>query len=197
MKIVAINGSYRRGGITDQVVDQVLSGAREKSAETEQIFLSEQEIAYCRNCRRCMQAPGEARGRCVLVDAMSGLLERIEAADAVVMASPVNFGTVTAVMKCFIERLACYGYWPWGAAAPQHRIRRARKPSVLITSSAMPGWMARMFTSALSVLRLASRAMGFRVVGSLVVGLAASAPDARLSEGTRRRARKLGRRLVS
>jgi multimeric flavodoxin WrbA len=37
--VVAIIGSYRRGGITDQAVDAVLEGARAGGARTEKIYL--------------------------------------------------------------------------------------------------------------------------------------------------------------
>ncbi len=196
MKVVALNGSYRRGGTIDQVVNEILAAAHKEGAEIEQVFLIDQNVAFCKNCRQCMQTPGVARGACVHHDAMPTLLDTLEAADAIVLASPVNFGTVTAVMKRFLERLACYAYWPWGAPAPRFRITTARKPAVIVASSAMPGWMARIFTNTFSLLRKAAKVLGCRVVGSLAVGLAAgkSVPD--LSAGIRRRAHALGLRLV-
>lgn len=197
MKIVALNGSYRRGGTIDQVVEEMLAAAREHGAETEQVFLIDQHIEFCRNCRQCMQSPGTARGRCVHEDAMPALLDTIDAADAIVLASPVNFGTVTAVTKRFIERLGGYAYWPWGAPGPRFRIASARKPGVIIVSSAMPGWMARIFTNTFSILRKTAKVLGHRVVGSMAVGLAAGTPSPLVSTRTKRRARRLARKLLA
>ena len=66
----------------------------------------------------------------------------MESADALVLAAPVNNMDVTAVTRAFIERMVGYMHWPFGADAPKLRIERPRKHAVLITSSAMPGWMA-------------------------------------------------------
>jgi hypothetical protein len=66
--VVAILGTYRRGGITDQAVDAVLEGARAGGARTEKIYLIEQRIEFCRNCRMCCQIPGRERGECVHQD---------------------------------------------------------------------------------------------------------------------------------
>ena len=50
-------------------------------------------------------------------------------------------GSVTALYKNFMERLAVYGYWPWGEHAPKYRKANARKkPAVLVSSCAAPGF---------------------------------------------------------
>ena len=72
----------------------------------------------------------------------------MEAADALVLAAPVNNMDVTAVTRAFTERMVGYMHWPFGAHAPKLRIERPRMQTVLITSSAMPGWMARLLTKA-------------------------------------------------
>lgn len=113
-RVVAIVGSYRRGGITDQAIDAVLEGARENGAQTEKIYLIEQQIEFCRNCRMCTQIDGPARGECVHQDDLESVLRRVEDATAVVLGSPVNYYNVTAVFRRFMERLIGYTYWPWG-----------------------------------------------------------------------------------
>ena len=77
---------------------------------------------------------------------MCAILDEIEKSDAIVIASPVNFGTVTAVMKKFIERLVCFAYWPWGKAAPKIRDTRKSRKAVVISSSAAPAILTRLFT---------------------------------------------------
>ncbi|MEL7448668.1 MAG: flavodoxin family protein, partial [Pseudomonadota bacterium] len=120
-KVLAINGSYRPDGITDQAVERILATASESGAETEHIRLRNYPIEFCLNCRECMQQPGAAPGTCVLHDSMAELVETIEKADSIVLAAPTNFSAVTAVFKRFMERLAVYGYWPWGTIAPKFR----------------------------------------------------------------------------
>lgn len=50
----------------------------------------------------------------------------------------MNFGTITAVMKKFIERLVCFAYWPWGMNAPKIRLDNKTRFAVLVASSAAP-----------------------------------------------------------
>jgi multimeric flavodoxin WrbA len=111
-KIVAIVGSYRRDGTIEHAVDAILQAAAEKGAETEKIRLIESHIEFCRNCRKCTQLEGLQRGACVQPDDIEDILKKIEAADGLVLASPVNFFGVTAVTQRFMERLVCYAFWP-------------------------------------------------------------------------------------
>ncbi len=77
-KIVAIVGSYRKGEIIDTAVEAILKGVREKGATTHTIYLTEQHIECCRNCRTCAQKPGIERGKCPKPDDMEPILPEIE-----------------------------------------------------------------------------------------------------------------------
>lgn len=195
-KVVAIVGSYRNGGIIDQVVDAVLAGAREKGAVTETIRLTEQHIEFCTNCRQCMQAPGKGRGKCVQQDDLESILSGIEAADAVVLGSPVNCFNTTAIFRRFMERLVGYGYWPWGQNAPAARSKLQPRKAILVTSAAMPGFLIPLATGAPRALRTAATLLGAKAVGKLWVGLAAHDPHQQLPARTVRRAHKLGLKLA-
>ncbi len=119
-------------------------------------------------------------------------------ADAVVLGSPVNFSTVTALMKRFIERLIPYGYWPWGKAlAPVNRIVKADKKAVIVTSSACPAFIGRiLMPGALGALKKAAKVMGAKVIKSLYFGPVAGREDSQLSAKALRKARKAGEELV-
>jgi multimeric flavodoxin WrbA len=77
-KILAINGSYRNNGITDQVVETMVKTLQEAGAEVEIILLRKYPIEFCLNCRECTQQPGDAPGECVLDDGMRELIDKIE-----------------------------------------------------------------------------------------------------------------------
>jgi len=68
-----------------------------------------------------MQKPGPNPEPCVQIDAMKEIVEKLERADALVLASPTNLGSVTSLFKRFMERLSVYAFWPWGAASPKYR----------------------------------------------------------------------------
>lgn len=195
-KITAIVGTYRRGGIVDSAVDEILASAREGGAETAKIYLLDRHIEFCRNCRDCMQLEGAQRGRCALEDDMGAVLEEVEKSDALVIASPMNFGTVTALMKRFLERLVCFAYWPWGKPAPRARSKRKSKAAVVVASSAAPAIIARISSKIVKQLKEAAGLLGAKTVGVLFIGLAALAPRQELSSRLRKKARRLGKRLA-
>lgn len=194
-KIVAIVGSYRKGGTVDAAVEAVLAGAREHGAATHTIYLTEQHIEFCQNCRTCTQTPGEARGTCPQHDDLAAILSEIDAADGVVLGAPVNCFNVTAIFRRFLERLVGCCYWPWGQAMPRMREKVMWRKAVLVTSAAMPGPMIPLFTGAFKSLRSTANMLQAKPVGRLSVGLAGGEPR-ELKTSTLRRARKLGERLA-
>lgn len=196
-RILLINGSYRDDGITDQVVAEMAAAARDAGAAVEEITLRERPIEFCLNCRHCTQHSGAEPGECVHDDGMADIIRAIEAADAYVLASPTNFGSVTALFKRFLERLTVYGWWPWGAPAPKFRKTAAVKPAVLVSSSAAPGLLGRWLYDSMKQLKMTARLIGAKPVGTLFTGLIADAPDRALPERLAARARKLARRLAA
>jgi multimeric flavodoxin WrbA len=196
MQITAIVGTYRKGGVTDTAVDEILAAAREAGAETTTIRLIDRHIEFCRNCRTCTQEEGPRRGVCPLDDEMNAILEEIERSDAIVLASPMNFWTVTAVMKRFIERLVCFAYWPWGRHGPKMRNTAKTKRAVVVISSAAPSLLARLITRMAGLLKSCAGLFGAKTIGVLFIGLAAGEQKHELSERVRRKARRLGKRLA-
>jgi len=191
-KVVGIIGSYRKGGTTDAAVTAILDGARERGAETETIYLLDRPIEFCTNSRQCTQTPGPERGKCRQQDGLESLLTEIDAADAVVLGSSINFGGVTAIFRRFTERLIGFLYWPWGEGMPKMRKTKPTRKAVLVASSGMPGLFIPLFTGVASALRLAAKTLGAKPVASLWVGLSAMEQNHQLSAQTRERARRIG-----
>ncbi len=196
MRITAIVGSYRKDGVINRVVDEILSSAREQGAQTNKIFLIDKHIEFCTNCRSCTQEKDAVRGECVILDEMHSILDEVEQSDALIIASPMNFGTITAVMKKFNERLACYFWWPWGAYYPKKRNIPNNKQVVIVASSAAPG-IIRFFTGMVKQLKQIAECLGAKNVNLIFVGLSAIKPQQELDNRTRAKARRLGRKLVS
>jgi len=195
--ILAINGSYRDDGITDQAVELVVQAVQAAGAEAEIILLREYPIEFCLNCRECTQQPGEAPGECVHHDGMQELIDKIEQADGYILASPTNFGSVTAIFKRFIERLMVYGYWPWDMNAPQFRKANvAKKKAVLLSSCAAPGIVGRWLFGTHKQLKMTAQTIGADTVGTLFTGLIAKEAHPRLPEWAQTKAKVLAEKLV-
>lgn len=184
-KVIAIVGSYRKGGITDQAVDTLLEVAQQKGIQAKKFYLIDRHIEFCTNCRLCtQQPPAQKRAKCIHSDSMVEILSGIDSADTLILAAPINFFNVTAIMKRFIERLLVYAYWPWGEnSIPKNRIKKLSKKAVLITSSACPAFFGRiLMPGALKLLKITANTVGAKVIKSFYFGMACATEKQRLSE---------------
>lgn len=106
--IVAVNGSPHAGiGNTAMMLEMLRPTLAEKGLALEVINLCEHAIDYCVGCGVCME-----KGRCWIQDDHAGLVERLLAADGLILASPVYFLQVTAQMKTFLDRSLAFGHKP-------------------------------------------------------------------------------------
>jgi len=195
-QLLAVNGSYRENGAIDQAMEVAVQTASEAGATIEVIHLRDFPIEFCRNCRHCTQVPGKAPGECVHQDGMRELINKIEAADGYILASPTNFSSVTALFKRFMERLVVYAYWPWGSHAPEFRIKKATKKAILIASSAAPGFLGRLFYATLKQLKMTAKTIGAKPIGSIFIGLMSQQEHSKLPEKTQERVRTMVRKLM-
>lgn len=105
MKIIAFNGSPRKGWNTATLLKHALEGAVSQGAETEIINLYDHEYKGCISCFACKLKDGKSYGRCAVQDGLTSILEKIKDVDAIVIGSPVYFGDVTGAVRSFVERL--------------------------------------------------------------------------------------------
>jgi hypothetical protein len=195
-KVVAVVGSYRRGGIADSAVLAILGAAREQGAETRIIYLADEHLNFCTNCRRCTQTPGPERGHCVQQDNLHSILAQIDSSDVLVLSSSVNYWNVTSLFRKFMERLICCTYWPWGGAAPIPRSKQRPRKAVLVASASMPGFCIPLLTGAARALRITAKSLGGKPVATLWIGLTGKQSDEKLSPRALVRARRIGLSLA-
>jgi len=198
-KVIGVVGSYRKGRVIDSAVSEVLKKAEAAGAETAKVYLIDKHIEFCTNCRSCTQQKDPyPRATCIHSDDLEPLLQEIDAADGLVLGSPVNFGNVTAVTRRMLERLLVYVYWPWGAKMPKLRIKKRTKKAVIVTASACPAWLARIIMRApLRALKAMANCLGANVVASLYFGTVAQAADHKLGAKCLAKAHKAGEKLAS
>ena len=99
MKILAISSSPRRGGNSERMLDVAVAAAGETGAEVEKVILKEIGFFPCANCGACSRT-----GRCVLKDSYAELNGKIRAADRIIIAAPIYFGSICAQLKSLIDR---------------------------------------------------------------------------------------------
>ncbi len=99
MKAVGIVGSPRKGGNTELLTAHCLKAIAEEGLETELVRLAGLDIRGCNACGYCFENQG-----CSIKDDAQPVMEKMAAADAVIVGSPVYFGSATALVKGLLER---------------------------------------------------------------------------------------------
>ncbi|MFZ2089767.1 MAG: NAD(P)H-dependent oxidoreductase [Desulfobaccales bacterium] len=128
--VAVVNGSPHEGfGNTSRMIAMLREGLEGEGFALEEIFLSRHDIQPCTGCALCLE-----KGACWIRDDYKGIIQRVLAADAVILASPVYFLNVTGQMKIFLDRSLGYG----------HRPRGSWKPGLAVSVSAGYGetWVA-------------------------------------------------------
>ena len=97
--VLIIGGSPRIGGNSDLLCDQFAKGASEAGNQVEKISLAGKKIGFCTACYTC-----EKTGACPQKDDAAAIIEKMLAADVIVLATPVYFYTMSAQLKALIDR---------------------------------------------------------------------------------------------
>ena len=105
MKIVVLNGSPRKGGNTEIMVQAFAEAARKNQNEVSILDIASMNIRGCLGCKYCWAHKGE----CVQKDDMGKVLAALADADMVVFASPIYWFDITAQLKTVIDRLYACG----------------------------------------------------------------------------------------
>ena len=103
--MIAVNGSARKNGNTQRLLQRALDGAASKGAKTTMVNLYDVDFKGCVGCLECKRKNGPSRGKCAVGDGLRPILKDIAQCDALVLGSPIYFGETTGAMHAFLERL--------------------------------------------------------------------------------------------
>ncbi len=99
MKAIGIVGSPRKGGNTEILTKHTLKAIEEEGLDTELIRLADLDIRPCNACMVCLDEE-----RCPIQDDLFPIYTNMKRAEAIILASPVYFGSATALLKALMER---------------------------------------------------------------------------------------------
>ena len=105
MQILMLSGSRNREGRTAQAIKAIGKGVAKAGGNSEYIFLPELSIERCRQCDPDGSGVCMREHRCIIEDDFTSIMTKLEAADAVVFASPVYFIDLSESLRAFLERL--------------------------------------------------------------------------------------------
>lgn len=100
MKVLIINGSPRPAGNTSIAVNEMVNIFKEDGIETESVQIGMKDIRGCIACETCF-----SKGKCVFDDIVNELAPKFEAADGLVIASPVYYASANATLIACLDRL--------------------------------------------------------------------------------------------
>jgi multimeric flavodoxin WrbA len=102
MNVVAFNGSARKNGNTAMMINYMFEELTKEGIETEMVQLCGEHPHGCIACYQCFK---KKDGRCIVdVDCINNCVEKMVAADGIVLASPTYFADVSTEMKALIDR---------------------------------------------------------------------------------------------
>ncbi len=106
MKAIAITGSPRKNGNTEILTRHALNAIEEEGLTTELISLAGLDIKPCIGCTVCSEEE-----RCPIDDDLFPIYLKMKDVDAIILASPVYFGSATAQIKSFMDRAGYIAHW--------------------------------------------------------------------------------------
>ena len=107
MKVVAFNGSPRKGGNTEHLLQHVLTTIKGEGISTELIQIGGKKVHGCTACGKCFESQDQ---KCVIDnDFVNGCIEKMAAADGILIGSPTYFADVSTETKALIDRAGFVG----------------------------------------------------------------------------------------
>ena len=100
LKVLMLNGSPRPNGNTAVALREMETVFRENGVEVETVVIGNRAIRGCVACGGCTKI-----GKCVFDDAVNELAPKFEAADGLVVASPVYYASANATLVACLDRL--------------------------------------------------------------------------------------------
>ena len=106
MKVIGIVGSPRKNGNTELLTKHTLKAISEEGLDTELIRLAGLEIKPCNACMACKE-----QEICSIKDDLFPIYLRMKEAEGIILASPVYYGSATALIKALMERVGYIAHW--------------------------------------------------------------------------------------
>lgn len=122
-RILVIKGSPREKGNSSLLADQLVAGARAAGAEVEVFILQNMNIQACNSCDACQESPENG---CILEDDMQKLYPKLRQANAIAIATPIYWFTMSAQTKLFIDR------W-YAMESPQGNALKGKTFGIILT----------------------------------------------------------------
>ena len=165
-RILVLNGSVRRGGNTELLVQSFAEGAR-KNNSVEIVSVADFKVNPCIGCNSCFKREGDA---CFQNDGMTEIYQKLKETDTLVIASPVYFYGISAQLKAVIDRLH----------TPMRNLFPIKKLALILVGAAT---LPEMFDAIKVQYKLALNFFGLEDAGTVLVRGAREKGDVKNTDG--------------
>jgi multimeric flavodoxin WrbA len=165
----------------------VAGGAEATGAEVEDFYLHGMNIQPCTACDECREETGKG---CVIDDDMQTLYPKLRRADAVVIASPIYWFTVSAQTKLFMDR-----WYAFGGPQEEYAALAGKRIGIVLTYGDLDPFVSGA-VNALRTFQDAFDYVGAEIVG-MVYGSASEAGEIQKNRDLMEKAYELGKQLAS
>ena len=100
MKVLLLNGSPHPNGCTATALKEMIMAFDAADVETELIHVGNKDVRGCISCGSCFKT-----GKCVFNDLVNEVAPKFEAADGLVIGSPVYYASPNGTLISFVDRL--------------------------------------------------------------------------------------------
>jgi multimeric flavodoxin WrbA len=123
MKVLLINGSPKKDGCTYTALMEVAGQLNKNDIETELFHIGNKPIRGCTGCGKC----SSNSNRCIFDDdVVNDAIAKMEAADGLIVGSPVYYASANGALICLLDRMyyagrSCFAYKPGAAVVSARR----------------------------------------------------------------------------
>ncbi len=161
MNILIFNGSPRKKGNTETLLNAVAAGIHAGGGQTEIIRLADLSINPCKACGGC-----DKTGICIQQDDMTPLYDKINKARRIIIGSPIYFYGVTSQTKIFIDRTQAMWCRKYLLTPGEQRIDDPGRQGFFVSVAATKG--KNIFAGAVLTVKYCFDAIGINYAGELL-----------------------------
>ncbi|HEX9061664.1 MAG TPA: flavodoxin family protein [Clostridia bacterium] len=184
MNITAYNGSPRKNGNTQLIIEKILESPSRKGINTGVVNLNELNFKGCQACYYCKSH----NNQCILKDDMQEVHKSVLSSDVLIFGSPVYMWQITAQFKLFLDRL--YNFYNLNAPS----CVKDKKLILVFTQGQLD---ANMFMPYFEHFKKSLTFMGFDIIETLIVPGVRAPGEAGNNEELIKKACEIGERLAN
>ena len=99
MKVLLVNGSPHKNGVTNLALEEIAKTLNKNDIKTEIFWIGNKAIAGCIGCGACFKTK-----KCFIDDKVNEFVKKAEETDGFIFGSPVHYAGPTGFIKSFMDR---------------------------------------------------------------------------------------------